>query len=162
MITLIAAVDLNGCIGKGNSIPWKIPAEMKHFQKTTTGETVIMGRNTFNSLGKIPLKNRFNIVVSSTLPIGPVPDNLWSVNSLENAFKILDKSDPREVFIIGGAMLYDYALKIDCVDRIILSKIPNVYDGDVYFPRIPNRDWKVDYQGFFAEFDVIELIREKK
>ena len=161
MITLIAALDMNNCIGRGSQLPWHIPDEMAHFKANTDGQIVIMGRKTFNRF-KRPLRNRTNVVVASLPHPTHSHDNLVYVNSLETALGLFGEDDKRERFIIGGAMLYDYALKADLVDQLLLSRIHGIYEGDVYFPRIPDRKWEEVYIIRNNLFDIISMIRGKK
>jgi dihydrofolate reductase len=140
MISLIAAHSANKVIGKNNDLPWYIPEDLKRFKSITTGHTVIMGRNTYQSiferLGK-PLPNRRNIVVSSTLK--PDTADVEVAPNLEQAIKTADNN---EVFIIGGEQLYRYALEKKYVDRMYITLINSDFQGDAFFPDYDTADWR--------------------
>ena len=109
---LIVAMDINGCIGKNNSIPWYLPEDLKHFKEITENSIVIMGRNTFESLPYGPLKNRLNIVISSRL------DHIYNypnviVSDMVDVFNIIQKYRKKyqKVFIIGGSQIYKLFIK---------------------------------------------------
>lgn len=141
MITVIAARSRNRVIGKDGLIPWSISADLSRFKALTSGSVVIMGRKTFESIGK-PLPNRVNIVVSSTFATGN--ENVWSVNSYEKAIHIAKDWKDKEIFIIGGERVYQSALNSDEVDAIELTLINTVIeDGDAFFPFTPPSQWKV-------------------
>lgn len=132
MISMIAAVSASGVIGAGGGIPWNIPEDMAHFREVTTGSPVIMGRRTFESIGR-PLPGRYNIVVTS----GSVPAE--SAASLEEAIdkaqKAADSGKWRsEIFLIGGGRIYAEGMGI--ADRIYLTELYDDYPGDTYFPEI--------------------------
>ena len=129
MISIIAAVSRNGVIGRGNDLPWSLPTDLKHFQRSTREQTVIMGRNTWDSLPAAfrPLPRRKNIIVSKTL------------KNIEGAIvcrSLLDAiiSAEDNGWIIGGAQLYKTAFDIGIVDQIVLSEIDAAIEGDVFFP----------------------------
>jgi len=127
-IALIAAMDLNRGIGYENSLPWHFKSDLAHFKKLTLGKTVIMGRKTFESLGR-PLKGRENLVVSSGLKDGK---DYKVVKSLEEGIKA-SKTDS---FIIGGSPLFQEALDGDIVDEIYLTLILNNYLCDRFFAKV--------------------------
>lgn len=129
MIHIIAACGQNGVIGKDGTMPWQIPEDLQHFKKLTMGHTVIMGRRTYESIGHA-LPGRQNIVVSATLPQA---DDCLIVPSLAEA---LEKAEQKEIFIIGGAMLYEAALPwAEQLDFTLVEASP---EGDTWFPEI---DW---------------------
>lgn len=136
MISIIAAIDEKRGIGKNNQLPWHIPEDLKRFKDITSGHTVIMGRKTFESIGK-PLLNRKNIVITSQ------PQNsektvkdLMFVSSLDKA---LEKAKG-DVFIIGGGQVYEQA--IQKADKLYLTQIEGDFSCDTFFP---------DYSGFINE-----------
>ncbi|MEX1112288.1 MAG: dihydrofolate reductase [Candidatus Andersenbacteria bacterium] len=153
MIAIIAALDANGVIGHNNSIPWDIPEERKLFRKLTTGNVVVMGRKTFESIGK-PLPDRINIVVSRTVSSIPGTE---VYPSLEQALEAA-KSYQKDIFIIGGAQIYEQALEISEVDTMYLSYLHDSYSGDgdnndlVSFPSFAKDTWELadtnPYQSF--------------
>jgi dihydrofolate reductase len=141
-ISIVVAVSLNNSIGKNNQLPWHLPLDLKFFKKTTQGGTVIMGRKTFESIGK-PLPNRRNIVISSQ------KKNIAGVevtNSLEAAIALSKDNNPNEIFIIGGGQIYEQALPI--ANRIYLTKVNTFIDGEVFFPMLKHSDW--DYNLIMA------------
>ena len=124
----IAAMSLNRVIGTGNKIPWHLPEDFKWFKKMTTGQVIVMGRKTYESIGK-PLPNRTTIVLSrSPLSISGVKviADLKQLNSLE------PELTNREIFICGGAQLYEQALPL-CSD-LYLTLVKRTIDGDTFFP----------------------------
>lgn len=124
-LTLIAAHDPNLVIGKEGGLPWRFPEDLKHFKKTTMGETIIMGRGVFEELNEIPLPGRRNVVLSTTQNY----DNVDTYTSLEEA---LESCDKEEIFIIGGGVLYRET--IDHADKLIITEIKQEYEGDTFFP----------------------------
>lgn len=126
MISIIAAYSKNRVIGYKGKIPWKIKGEQLWFKELTLNHVVIMGRRTYESIGK-PLDNRLNIVVTSTLFFDE--ENLKSVKSLKEALSLIKD---KEAFIIGGQRLYEEALPI--VDVMYITEIDLEVKGDTYFP----------------------------
>lgn len=124
-IKIIVATDEKGLIGKGNTMPWHLPADFKYFKDKTVGSPIIMGSNTFFSLGKA-LPNRKNIVISSRkLDI----EGVEIYTTIEEALELYP-----DCFIIGGAKIYKYTLDNNLVDEIYLTKIHHTFeDGDAYF-----------------------------
>ena len=124
----IAAMSLNRVIGADGKIPWHLPEDFKWFKKMTTGHVIVMGRKTFESIGK-PLPNRTTVVLTRSLD--PIP-GVQNISDLSR----LDSSDPalagREIFICGGAQLYQQALPL-CSD-LYLTLVKRVVEGDTFFP----------------------------
>lgn len=168
MITLIVAYDENRLIGNGLEIPWKISEDFKHFKKTTAGNVVIMGRKTWDSLPKNykPLPDRTNIVVSRNAIILEeehwewlahyssrhdlyFEDNLF--NAIGFAKRIVENNN-KEIFVIGGAQIYEQSLSF--ADRILASEVKGKYVGDVYFPEFEYKTKKVIED--FNDFSVVE------
>ncbi len=129
-IILIAAMARNRVIGKDNCIPWHIPEEIHHFKTTTTGHAVIMGRKTFASIGR-PLPSRFNIVLSRQKK-AQFP-GCTAADSFEKAIEQCRRQE--KVFVIGGESLYREAMLR--ADSILLSVLNRNYEGDIFFPQIP-------------------------
>lgn len=134
MISIIAAVSKNNVIGCGGKIPWDIPEDMEYFRKKTTGNIVIMGRNTFEEIGK-PLPDRFNIIVSQSKNY--MDKNLITVRSLEEAISFAEKyasehENISEIFLCGGERIYKDGLKY--AEKIYVTEIDKVYNGDAFFP----------------------------
>lgn len=127
-ISIICALAKDRAIGYKDKLLWDIPADMKHFQKLTTGHPVIMGWKTFKSIGR-PLPNRTNIVLYN---LDKKIKNCIIVNSLEKAINVAKKTGDSEIFIIGGASVY--AQTIDVVDKLYLTIIDGKYKADTFFP----------------------------
>ncbi len=124
----IAAMSLNRVIGAGNKIPWHLPEDFKWFKKMTTGNVIIMGRKTFESIGK-PLPNRTTLVLTrSAQPISGVE----TISDLNQITMRLSENDPREIFICGGAQIYGQALPL-CSD-LYLTLVKRDVQGDAFFP----------------------------
>jgi dihydrofolate reductase/dihydrofolate reductase (trimethoprim resistance protein) len=139
MISMIAAVSKNNVIGNKGTIPWKIKGEQKRFKELTTGKTVIMGRKTYQEIGR-PLPNRNTIVISGTADYSA--ENCSTVKTLKDALA-LAKNEP-EIFIAGGGQVYKEALEY--ADRIYLTVIDKDIEGDVYFPPIKSQDFIKTYE----------------
>lgn len=136
IVSLVLAVSENGVIGKNNRLPWRLPADMRFFRQLTTGHTVIMGRKTFDSIGK-PLKNRRNVVVSRNKELEI--EGCEVLHSLGDALK--SAIGEREVFIIGGETIYRKALELNIVDKIYLTKVHDDFEGDTFFNLPGEKDW---------------------
>ncbi len=138
-ISIIAAMAQNRVIGKDNKLPgWKIPGDLKRFKSLTKGKVVLMGRKTFESIGK-PLPYRWNIVISSTMQR---QEGIWVVRSFEEGLAKAEYLNPGgEVMIIGGATLYSQALPL--ASRMYLTFLNEKWDGDTVFPKPNGQDWKV-------------------
>ena len=137
ILTLIAAVARNGVIGIDNRLPWRLPADLRHFKALTLGHTVIMGRKTWESLpaGFRPLPGRRNIVVTR---VGSYrAEGATVANSLPAA---VIEADGGEAFVIGGAELYAAALPL--ADRLQLTEIDAAFEGDTHFPAIDHDQWR--------------------
>lgn len=132
-LSLIAAMDKNGLIGKDNSLPWKLPAYLKIFKSITLGSTLIMGRKTFESLKK-PLENRKNVVITSQLDYKV--DGVIVVNSIEEAIQKKDK-----VFIIGGGQIYQTCIDKGLIEDMFITHVDGDFIGDTYFPFIDWSNW---------------------
>ena len=135
IVSIIAAVAENGVLGKGGGLPWRLPADLRHFKNLTMGKPIIMGRRTWESLGR-PLPGRINIVISRRNPIAH-PD-VQTHASLEAALNACESTE--EVMIIGGASLYAEALPR--ADRLYLTEIHAPVDGDTHFPPWDRAQWR--------------------
>ena len=145
MVTIIAAIAKNNALGKDNQLIWHLPADLKRFKNVTTGHHVIMGRKTFESLGK-PLPNRTTIII--TRDPNYTVEGCIVTNSLADALKaaISDKNP----FILGGAEIYNQA--IEFADVLDLTFIDHEFDADVFFPEIEKSIWKeTSRQNFKAD-----------
>lgn len=163
MVSVIVAQADNRVIGKSNSLPWYLPADLKHFKKITTDHTVVMGRKTYESIAARlggPLPKRTNIVLTHSTDL---PD----VRTVTSLGEVLDEVDPdQEVFILGGASVYQQALPY--VDRIYMTQIYADIDGDTYFPEIDPKQWQEtsrekhqadDKNAYDYDFVVLERVR---
>lgn len=134
-LAIIVARAKNGVIGVNNTLPWRLPEDLKHFKNTTLGHPIIMGRNTWESLGKA-LPGRRNIVVSRNPDYEATDAEVFE--SIDDAIDACSGSD--KVFIIGGAQIYDEALIY--VDKLIITEVDIEVDGDAYFPNVDEMLWK--------------------
>lgn len=156
-ISIIAAMARNRVIGKNNQLPgWKIPGDLKRFRLLTEGKVVLMGRKTFESIGK-PLPNRWNIVISSTM------DNrrgdIWVVRSFEEALVKAEHLNPGgEVMVIGGAQLYKRALPF--ASRMYLTYLNERWEGDTFFPKPKEQNWTVLEHEFHGNHSFFTFERE--
>lgn len=131
IISLIAAIGKNRELGRGNELIFQIPEDMKHFRETTQGHTVIMGRKTYESIGR-PLPNRTNIVVSRDESY-EVPAGVLKATSIEEAIELAKKHENNEIFVIGGAQIYSLAMPY--ADKLYLTLVnAEVKDADAFFP----------------------------
>ncbi len=138
MVSLIVAVSENNVIGNKNKIPWRIPADMKYFKSRTKGNVVVMGRKTFESLGK-PLPDRVNIVITHQEDFHP--EGAFVVSTMEAALRKAKQFPGKEIFIIGGGEIYLQSLEL--ADRIYLTRIHQHFEGDTFFPELPASKWKI-------------------
>jgi dihydrofolate reductase len=133
-ISIVVAIAENYAIGKNNQLLWRLPNDLKHFKQITSGHTIIMGRKTFDSVGK-PLPNRRNIIITrQNISI----EGCEVVNSLDAALALC--ADEPEIFIVGGAEIYKQAMHV--TDCIYLTIVHQNFDGDTYFPEIKEDEWK--------------------
>lgn len=143
MFSIIVAIGNNNEIGKNNKLLWHIPEDLKKFKEITQGKTVIMGRNTYESIGK-PLSNRHNVVLSKNLKLFSNNCN-EKLEICDDFSKIVEnyKNSDDEVFIIGGAQIYKKALELGIVEKLYISHIDfSDNDADTYFPKIDCNIWK--------------------
>lgn len=135
-ITLIVAAAENNAIGKNNQMLWHLPNDFKYFKKNTLAHSVVMGRKTFESIGK-PLPERRNIILTRDMNFTHEEvDVANSINEVLNYCR-----DEREIFIIGGAEIYKQTLPL--ADKILLTLVHTTIDGDAYFPELLNHEWKL-------------------
>ena len=140
-ISIIAAMTKEGVIGRNNALPaWSIPGDLKRFRQLTTGKVILMGRRTFESLGK-PLPNRWNVVVSATMKQDQ--EGFLVVRSFEEGIALAMTLNPdgSEIMVIGGSVLYREALAK--ADRLYLTVLDEVWEGDTYFPEFNMEQWKM-------------------
>lgn len=133
-LSIVVAMDRNGLIGRDNGLPWHLPADLKLFKRVTMGKPMIMGRKTFESIGR-PLPGRVNIVVTGR---GDFPaEGCIVAHTLDDAIAKAGRVD--EIMVIGGATLYRQML--DRADRIYLTLVEVELDGDTWFPPLPESQW---------------------
>lgn len=135
-ITIVVATAQNLGIGKNNELLWHLPADLKHFKSLTTGKPIIMGRKTFESIGRA-LPNRLNIVISRQEI--SLPEGVLHAKSIEEALALT--VDAPEVCIIGGGNIYEQTLPI--ANKIELTTVHANFEADVYFPKIDEKLWKL-------------------
>ena len=141
-ISIIVAMSKNRVIGKDNDMPWHLSDDLKNFKKVTMGSTIIMGRLTYESIGK-PLPKRKNIVLSRKLK----DPNLLVFDNLDNALSTL--KDEREIFIIGGEDIY--CQTVNRANKIYLTTINEELEGDKYFPKIKFSNWSIIDSVFYEK-----------
>ncbi len=138
LISLVVAASTNNVIGKNNQLLWSLPNDMKFFKNITWAMPVVMGRKTFESLGK-PLPGRLNIVI--TRQKDWKPEGATIVHSLEDAIKTASAADYKEAFIIGGGEIFTKAMAV--ADKIYMTRVDAELDGDAFFPVIDKAVWQL-------------------
>ena len=134
MISLIYASDAQGLIGRDNDLPWRLPADLRHFKRTTMGKPLVMGRKTHESIGR-PLPGRLNIVVTRQLDYdAPGCTVVHSIDAAREA-----AAGAEEVMVIGGADIYRLFLPV--ADRLYHTEVDGTFDGDVFFPDFDRSEW---------------------
>lgn len=136
-ISIIVAAAENNAIGKDNQLLWHLPNDLKFFKRTTSGHTVIMGRKTYESVG-MPLPNRRNIVI--TRQDDYALEDAEVVHSLEEALA-LSASDGEEIFIVGGAQIYEEALPL--TEKLYFTRVHGTFEGEAFFPHVQESEWEL-------------------
>src|SRR5690606_2110364 len=137
MISFLWAEDENHLIGRNNDLPWRIPADLKYFKETTLGHPIVMGRKTYESIGKA-LPGRTNVIL--TRDENFEADGCIIFHTKDELLK-LSKEQQKEIFITGGAEIY--RLFMDVVDRLYVTKILHTFEGDTYFPEVNWDNWSL-------------------
>ncbi len=137
MLSIIVAKAKNNVIGKDNKLLWHLPADLKRFKELTTGHVIIMGRKTFESIGKI-LPDRKHIIFSNNPDFKVNDENVEVVHSMLQIQEYIENND--ENFVIGGAMIYNFLLPY--VKKMYVTEIDKEFEGDACFPRINPETWK--------------------
>ena len=137
MLSIIVAKAKNNAIGKDNQLLWHLSDDLKRFKKLTTGHTIIMGRKTFESLGRV-LPNRKHIVFTQNPDFKVNDENVEIVHSMLQIQEYIENQE--EAFVIGGAIIYN--LLMPYVKKMYVTEIDKEFDGDVFFPRIDEEKWK--------------------
>lgn len=141
IISLIVAASTNHVIGKDNQLLWHLPNDMKFFKNTTWGMPVVMGRKTYDALAGQPLPGRFNFVITRNKDWNPHHEKVTVVDSLAAAIREARKTDCKETFVIGGGQIYTESMAI--ADKIYLTRVHTVLEGDAWFPVIDEKEWQL-------------------
>ncbi len=141
-LSLIVAMDQNRLIGRDNQLPWHLPADLKYFKATTLGKPIVMGRKTYESIGR-PLPRRRNIVISGNAEFSAPGCEL--VGGIDEALALCRGES--EVMLIGGASLY--AQTLERADFLYITRIHHAFDGDTWFPEFDSTRWQVEKQEDF-------------
>lgn len=136
LISAILAMDEKRLIGRDNQLPWHLPADLQHFKAITSGSPILMGRKTYESIGR-PLPNRTNIIM--TRDTSYMAPGCHVVTSLDQALQTATAENNKEIFIIGGAEIYRQCLPR--IQRIYLTIIHHVFEGDTHFPELNAKEW---------------------
>ena len=147
-LSLIAALSTNNVIGRDNQVPWHLPTDLRRFKEVTMGHHLVMGRKTFDSVGR-PLPGRTNVVITRSEDWSA--DGVTVVHSLEEALRVAMSAGETEAFIAGGAEIYQ--LSIHRADRMLLTRVHAEVEGDTWFPEFDDvSEWKlVDAEHFEAD-----------
>ncbi|MDR3711498.1 MAG: dihydrofolate reductase [Puia sp.] len=150
IVSLIVAASTNNVIGKQGQLLWNLPNDMKFFKNTTWGMPVVMGRKTYESLAGGPLPGRFNFIVTRQAGWDPHHEKAKVVPDLEQALEAARETDCKEVFVIGGGEIYAESIAI--ADRIYMTRVHAVVEGDTWFPVIDEKQWDLrSDRGFPAD-----------
>ncbi|CDD28343.1 MAG: dihydrofolate reductase [Clostridia bacterium] len=137
MLSTIVAIANNNVIGKDNKLIWHLPEDLKRFKQITTGKNIIMGRKTFESLGRV-LPNRKHIILCNDMEMDIDNENVEILDDISKLDKYINSDE--ENFVIGGATIYK--LLMPYVNKLYITKINQDFEGDVYFPEIKEAEWK--------------------
>lgn len=138
MISLLVAMDQNRLIGRNNQLPWHLPEDLRYFKKTTMGHTIVMGRKTFESIGK-PLPGRENMVMSRNRNFQP--EGCVVIHSWEPVMERNSRNPDQEIFVIGGQRLFEQAIAF--ADRMYITEIDEQFEGDTFFPAFDPSEWQL-------------------
>jgi dihydrofolate reductase len=145
LISVIAAVARGGVIGRGGQLPWRLPADLRRFRQLTTGHHLLMGRKTFESLGR-PLPERTNVVITRQTDFHP--PGVAVVPGFDEAIALARQAGETEAFVIGGAEVFRLALPL--ANRLYLTQIDVEIPGDTYFPKYDATQWRLVEQSHHA------------
>ena len=155
---IIVAVAENNVIGRTDgTMPWHSKEDFKHFKETTFGFPVIMGRKTFESLGK-PLKGRLNIILTQRQNLDYDFENVLILHSLNEAYEYCEQNYYEKIFVIGGGQVYKQAMEM--IDEMIISFMKFKAEGDVFFPEIDENVWEVKSRDERTGFEIVTYIRK--
>lgn len=148
---IISAISLNNVIGLNNKIPWDNNEELKHFKETTLNNAVLMGRKTYDSIGK-PLPKRINLVISRDIKSNDKSSDLFYFTSISDALKYAENLEIEKTYIIGGSEIYSQM--INKVDELLISCMRFEIEGDKYFPEISEKKWQLEKRSNYKSFAV--------
>ena len=159
MVSIIVAYDERRVIGNKGMLPWHLPEDLKHFKQVTVGCPIILGRKTWESLPRKPLPDRMNIVLSrdweeekDKLPLAPA----YFMTTLKGAIDVARDALPgKDVWIIGGAQIYQEALAEDHVDRVLATEVRGVHEGDVFLPLMGDK-WVRRVLNQYEKFSIVD------
>lgn len=137
MLSFIVAMDKNSAIGFENKMPWHLPNDLKFFKEKTTGHTIVMGRKTFESIGRV-LPNRKHIVLTKSEV--ELPKEVDVVSDIQSIIEMAEENKEEELFVIGGGKVFKQILPY--ADRLYVTVIDETFEGDVFFPSISSDEWK--------------------
>ncbi|MBL7663902.1 MAG: dihydrofolate reductase [Bacteriovoracaceae bacterium] len=162
IISMIVACDLKRGIGKENQLPWKLSEDLKNFKKLTMGHHILMGRKTFESIGKA-LPGRTTLVISSQPKMNE--ENIFHFNSVVTAIDFAQERGEEELFVVGGANIYQQMISM--AYKIYLTEVQTTVTADAFFPEINLADWKVEIREKFLkneknEYESIYKILERR
>jgi dihydrofolate reductase len=150
LISIIVAVAENGVIGRDNQLLWRLPDDLKRFKQLTLGHPIIMGRKTFESIGK-PLPGRTSIVI--TRSPGYIAEGAFVVHSLEEAIAVAEEQHDEEAFIIGGGEVYRQAQEQNLVQRLYITQVLSDSEGDTFFKILDLKKWQLIGEEFHPADD---------
>ena len=153
IISAIVAMSTNRVIGRDGGLPWHLPRDMKYFKKTTMGHHVIMGRESFASMGYVPLKGRTNIVLTRDPYF--ISSSAIILHSIEEGLNYAYEAGEEEAFILGGGKIFAQSMHL--IEKIYLTEVISEVAGDIYFPEIDMNDWEVVSSEFFEADDKNEF-----
>jgi dihydrofolate reductase len=161
MVTIVVAVAKNRAIGLNNQLPWHLPEDLQHFKRTTTGHTLIMGRKTFDSIGK-PLPGRRTIVLTK--------NSAWqhegceTASNLRQALELAKTTPEKQAFIVGGATIYEQSLSDQLATQIIMTEVDIEPAADAYFPALNTHQWREQHREKNTsktglQYSIVHLVR---
>ncbi len=143
ILSFIVAVSDNNAIGRNNSLPWSLPEDLKFFKRTTLGKPIVMGRKTFEALGR-PLPGRLNIVLSQNKAL-ELPEGVMLFHHAQEAIGWLENQGTAEAFVIGGGVIFELTLPL--AERMYITRVhATIPDADAFFPNIDHTHWKMVWE----------------
>lgn len=162
MLSLIVAMANNRVIGKNNDMPWHLPNDLRHFKETTLDHTIIMGRKTFDSLGRVLPKRKHIVLTRSEHTF---PDEVTVLHHIDDLLAYVEKNKDEEMFVIGGGQLFE--IMLPHVQKMYITLIDETFEGDVFFPAFDKKEWNLisEQKGVKNEknpYDYYFLVYERK